>query len=122
MILDKAPETIRVYITAWAENGYGGGESPTPGTAFVEFKAFVMPTGFAGAGWAANQRFASQGWADTARVTVVIKWKPELDKLGEWSRVEARDQHWTVVEQPRLWRTRRVSYVTALLELKGDVS
>lgn len=120
MILDKAPETIRVFTMDWVADGYGGGEAPEVTSGFTDARAFIVPTGFAGAGWAINSRAASQGWVDTARLTVILKWKPELDKLGEWSRVEARGQYWTVVEQPRLWVTRRVRYVTALLELLGD--
>ncbi|GAA4186916.1 hypothetical protein GCM10022252_19620 [Streptosporangium oxazolinicum] len=120
MILDKANEDIKVFHTEWVPDGYGGGKSPVATADFTEFKAFVLPTGFAGAGWAANQRFASQGWADTARITLVIKWRPELAELDQWSRVEAQGLLWTVVQQPRRWSNRRVSYITVLCELLGD--
>ncbi|WP_043617363.1 hypothetical protein [Nonomuraea candida] len=120
MILDKAPETIRVYETIWVDDGYGGGRYATAGSKYVEVQAFVLPTGFAGAGWAANTRAAQQGWADTARVTVVVKMTKALKDFGEWSRVEAQGQMWTVVDHPRRWRTRRVDFVSALCELKGD--
>ncbi|WP_371784700.1 hypothetical protein [Streptosporangium subroseum] len=120
MILDKANEVIKVFHTEWVDNGYGGGKSPVASEEYTEFKGFVLPTGFAGAGWAANQRFASQGYADTARVTVVIKWKPELSLVDQWARIEAQGLLWTVVQQPRRWSTRRVDYITVLCELKGD--
>ncbi|MER7208541.1 hypothetical protein ABT340_15830 [Streptosporangium sp. NPDC000239] len=122
MILDKAPETIKVFKTEWVPDGYGGTTSPVPSTSFFEVKGFVLPTGFAGAGWAANMRFASQGWADTARVTLVIKWTPKLVELDQWSQVEVQDQIWTVVQAPRRWVTRRASFVTVLVELKGDAA
>lgn len=122
MILDRAPEAIKIFKTEWVPDGYGGGASPVPSSSFIEVKAFILPTGFAGAGWAANMRFASQGWADSARVTLVIKWKPQLIELDQWSQVEAQDQIWTVVQAPRRWSTRRVKYVSVLVELKGDAA
>ncbi|GII83290.1 hypothetical protein Ssi03_12800 [Sphaerisporangium siamense] len=121
MILDRAPENIKIFKTEWVEDGYGGGRNPVPSSSFLSVKAFILPTGFAGAGWAANMRFASQGWADTARVSIVIKWSKELVELDQWSQVEAQGQIWTVVQAPRRWSTRRVNYVTVLCELKGDV-
>lgn len=121
MILDKANEVIKVFATEWVDDGYGGGKSPVPTAEFTEYRAFILPTGFAGAGWAANMRFASQGWADTARVSMVLKWKPELAALDQWTRIEAQGIFWTVVQQPRRWTARRVDYITVLCELKGDV-
>ncbi|WP_143120860.1 hypothetical protein [Streptosporangium canum] len=100
-------------------DGYGGGKSPVSSSSFISANAFLLPTGFAGAGWAANMRLASQGWADTARVTVVIKWSPKLAELGQWSQIEAQGRIWTVVQDPKRWRTRRTDYITALCELKG---
>ncbi|MEO3860127.1 hypothetical protein [Acrocarpospora sp. B8E8] len=122
MILDRAPETVKIFRTNWVNDGYGGGQSPVPGNVIRTVKAFVIPTGYAGAGWAANMRFASQGFADTARVTIIIKWLPQLAaELDQWTEVEAQGQIWTVAQAPRRWLTRRVSYVTVLCELKGDV-
>ncbi|GAA3537200.1 hypothetical protein GCM10022419_016300 [Nonomuraea rosea] len=122
MILDKANETIRIFEAQWVDDGYGGGQSPVAGSKFIEVKAFVLPTGFAGAGWAVNSRAAQQGWADTARITIVVKLTKTLKDFGEWSRIEAQGQLWTVVDHPRRWRTRRVDFVTVLCELKGDAA
>lgn len=120
MLLDRAPETVKIYDVEWRPDGYGGGRAPEPGDTYTTHKAFIMPTGFAGAGWAVNIRFGSQGWADTARITLVMKWTPELDRVRQWYQVEAQGRIWTVVQAPRLWTTSRMKVVTMLCELRGD--
>ncbi|MGN9782760.1 hypothetical protein ACTMTF_15110 [Nonomuraea sp. ZG12] len=121
MILDKANEIVKIFDTEWVPDGYGGGLSPVKSENFTEYKAFLLPTGFAGAGWAVNIRYSGQGWADTARLTVIMKWKPSLLSMGQWTQVEAQGQIWTVVQAPRRWKSQRVEYVTVLVELKGDL-
>ncbi|MEU7830388.1 hypothetical protein [Nonomuraea sp. NPDC049129] len=120
MLLDRAPEVVKIFDTKWVDDGYGAGQSPVAAETAKEYKAFILPTGFAGAGWAINMRFAGQGWADAARITVIIKWTPALDEVRQWTRLEAQGQTWTVVQAPRQWRTRRIRYVWLLAELKGD--
>jgi hypothetical protein len=120
VILDKANETIRIFDTLWVDDGYGG-RNPVPASTFKAFKAFVLPTSFAGAGWAVNIRYAAQGWADTARITAILKWRPELAHVKQWTQVEAQGQIWTVVQAPKRFTTRRLSFVSILLELKGEV-
>lgn len=121
MILDKAPNEIRIFDTEWVDDGYGGGRDPRPAPTFITVRAFVMPTGFAGAGWAQNMRFEGQGWADTGRITIVVKALPEVERrLRVWAQVEAQGRRWTVVQAPRLWETRRMRFFTALCELKDE--
>ncbi|MEU4726544.1 hypothetical protein AB0G06_43695 [Nonomuraea dietziae] len=120
MILDRAPEPIKIFDIEWVDDGYGGGQSPVASsTRTIDVTGFILPTGFAGSGWALNMRYASQGWADTARVTMVIKWQPWFERVRQWTQMEAQGQMWTVVQAPRRWRTRRVDYITLLCELKG---
>lgn len=121
MILDKANETIRIFDTVLVDDGYGG-DTPRPAETFKEYKAFLLPTGFAGAGWAVNIRYSGQGWADTARVTAILKWKDELVHVKQWTQIEAQGQIWTVVAAPRRYNTQRVDFVSMLLELKGDAA
>lgn len=122
MILDKANETIKIFDTVLVDEGYGGGLAPMPAATFKEYKAFLLPTGFAGAGWAVNIRFSGQGWADTARVTAILKWRPEFAHVKQWTQIEAQGQIWTVVQAPRRYNAQRASFVSMLLELKGDVA
>ncbi|MFI6319747.1 hypothetical protein ACIBG8_19590 [Nonomuraea sp. NPDC050556] len=123
MILDRAPTPVKVFKVDWVEDGYGG-RSPKPSTEFVTINAFVLPTGFSGAGWAAAMRYASEGWADTARSTIVANWTPEIASLdlGRWTRVEINGQDWTLVQTPKQWSSLRVHYFTAQIELKGDAA
>lgn len=119
MILDKAPEPVKVFLVDWVDDGYGG-KSPRPSDTFVEVNAFVLPTGFAGSGWAAAMRYAAEGWADVARSTVVLPAVPKLADLSRWTRIEINGELWTTVQHPKRWRTRRIEYYTVLCELKGN--
>jgi hypothetical protein len=122
VILDKANEVIKIYDIQWTPDGYGGGQNPAPASTYKSYKAFLLPTGFAGAGWAVNIRYSGQGYADAARVTAILKWKPELITVKQWTQIEAQGQVWSVVQAPRRWVTQRVEFVTMLLELKGDAA
>jgi hypothetical protein len=119
--LDKANETLKIFDTEWVDDGYGG-LNPVPKDTFREYMAFLLPTGFAGAGWAVNIRYSGQGWADTARVTAILKWREELADVKQWTQFEAQGQIWTLVQAPRRFKTRRFSFVSYLLELKGDAA
>jgi hypothetical protein len=89
-----------------------------PEGAPITAKAFVVPMGYAGAGWAANLRFSDQGYANVSRVNFIVKFRPGL--VAKWGRVRALGQEWTVNETPRLYSSRRMKYVTAMAELRGD--
>jgi hypothetical protein len=128
MILDKAPELIKAYPIRQADDGYGGlapthldvnGVPMTP----VEFYAFAIPVGFSGAGWAINSKITAQGWADVNRVRLIFKPVNGLVPMDKWSHLEFSGQEWTVQEVPRLIKGTRRSqdYVTATVELKGDL-
>lgn len=127
-ILDRANEVVRAYPIYYADDGYGGtypthkddAGNPLP---YVEFKAFVLPVGFAGAGWAIDARITAQGWADVNRVRLIFKPLPDGDvPVDKWGRLEFRGQLWTVQEVPRLFRGFRRSqdYVSLTAELLGD--
>lgn len=123
MILDRAPERIKIFDIEWTDDGYGGGQSPRPSSTFIEVPAFILPTGFAGAGWAQNMRFEGLGWADNGRITIVVKATPEIERrMRVWAQIEAQGKRWTLVQAPRLWVTRRIRFMTALCELKGEES
>lgn len=128
MILDKAPETVTAYPVRLADDGYGG-KSPSHLDAqgqplpAVTFKAFAIPVGFSGAGWAINSKLESQGWADVNRVRLIYKPINGTPAMDKWSRVEFAGQVWTAQEVPRLIKgaRRRQTYVTVTVELKGDL-
>lgn len=117
--MDKANEIVKIFDTVYVDDGYGT-PTPTPAETYKTYRAYIIPTGFAGAGWAVNIRFAGQGWADTARVTAYIGWKPELENVRQFAQFEVRGQRWTLVQAPRRYITPRISFATYLLELRGD--
>jgi hypothetical protein len=131
VILDKAHEDLRIWPVVLMDDGYRGqrpgkaiqlpdGTYDPPEGAPISLKGFVMPTGFAGAGWAANQRYGDQGWATVARATFVVKYRPGL--LMRWARIEAQGFEWTVVDSPRFYSSRRIKYLTAMAEVRGDAN
>jgi hypothetical protein len=117
-ILDKANVNITAYEVVMEDDGYGG-EKPGKGNSF-SFKAFVLPVGWSGAGWAIDSRLEAQGWAELDRVRLIFKTGPALKK---WAKVEIDGEVWTVTEEPRSFKGFRASqnYTTATLELEGDV-
>ena len=101
-ILDKAPELVRAYASTMVDDGYGT-LTPTPDyDDFTEFKGFVLPVGFSGAGWAINSKLAAQGFADIARDRILCKPDPSLEFIDRWTQLDVRGIRWTVQEQPRL--------------------
>lgn len=128
MILDKADEPIKAYPVRLGDDGYGGrvpthlGADGKP-LAPVEFKAFAIPVGFSGAGWAINSKLTSQGWADVNRVRLIFKPINGKAPMEKWSHLEFWGQEWSVQEVPRLIRglRRTQDYVMATVELKGDL-
>ena len=130
MILDKANERVLIWPVVMLDDGYRGkrpgmarrlpdGSYDPPEGAPVEARAFILPTGFAGAGWAANMRYEDQGWAHVARATFIVKHQPGL--MSRWARIEAQGFQWTVVDTPRLYSSRRIKYYSAIAEIRGDV-
>lgn len=121
-ILDKANEVVRAYQIIYADDGYSGTYPTYDETSYVEFKAFVLPVGFAGAGWAIDARITAQGWADVNRVRLIFKPLDGSVPTEKWGRLEFRGQLWTVQEVPRLFRGLRRSqdYVSMTAELLGD--
>lgn len=121
-ILDKAPETIRAYHSTLVDDEYG---TPTPEQAltFVEFKGFVLPVGFSGAGWAINSKLQAQGWADVARDRILAFPTPALAFIDRWTIIEARGIIWTVQEQPRLLIGTRPTQklLSITIEMKGTI-
>ncbi|MEU9871109.1 hypothetical protein AB0C87_24980 [Actinomadura sp. NPDC048021] len=125
-ILDKANEEVRAYPIRYADDGYGGtypthlDETGTPLTPTI-FKAFILPVGFAGAGWAIDSRITAQGWADVNRVRLIFKPINGQVPTDKWGRLEFRGSEWTVQEDPRIFRGFRRSqdYVTMTAELLG---
>jgi len=127
-ILDKAPEQIRAYPIYYRDDGYGGtvpshlDENGIP-LPYVEFKAFALPVGFAGAGWAINSKLTAQGWADVNRVRLIYKPVNGTSGSEKWGRLEFWNQAWTAQEVPRLIKGTRpsMSYVSLTVELLGDL-
>lgn len=129
-ILDKANEDVLVWPVVYVDDGYRG-KRPGKATEVSEgvweppegapswFKAFIIPTGFAGAGWAADQRFEDQGWAPIGRCYFYFKGVPEL-RLERWTRLEARGFEWTVVDHPRFLTWKRTRFYSALAEMRGE--
>lgn len=129
MILDKANEPIRIWPVVLLDDGYRGkrpgmarqlpdGSYDPPEGAPIDTMAFIMPSGFAGAGWAANMRYEDQGWANVARSTFYVKHQPGL--LSRWARIEAQGFEWTVTDTPRLYSYRRFKFYVASAEIRGD--
>ncbi|WP_026415393.1 hypothetical protein [Actinomadura oligospora] len=126
-ILDRANEEVLAYPIRYEGDGYGGktpthlGEDGKPLTP-VRFRAYVLPVGYSGAGWAVDIRTEAQGWADVQRVRVICKPVDGAPPTGKWGRIEFRNQAWTVQEEPKLFRGSRTSqsYVSLLVELLGD--
>ncbi|QFG25450.1 hypothetical protein [Actinomadura sp. WMMB 499] len=126
-ILDKANEVVRAYPIRMADDGYGGtyptfedeAGNPLP---YVEFRAFILPVGFAGAGWAIDSRITAQGWADVNRCRLIFKPLGGSVPTDKWGRLEFRGQLWTVQEDPRIFQGLRPSqsYVSLTAELMGD--
>lgn len=126
-ILDKAPEEVKAYPVRFVDDGYGGTKpthlddegNPLPP---VVFKAFVLPVGFAGAGWAVDARISAQGWADVSRIRLIFKPVNGSVPTRKWGRLEVRDQLWTVQEDPRHFIGTRPSqtYVSVTAELLGE--
>ena len=130
MILDKANEEVLVWPVVLVDDGYRGkrpgkakevseGVWEPPEGAPSVFKAFIIPTGFAGAGWAANVRYEDQGWATIGRATFYFKAVPNL-KLERWTRLEARGLEWTITEHPKYLTYKRTQMYSALAEIRGD--
>ena len=130
MILDKANEPVKIWPVVLLDDGYRGkrpgrarqlpdGSYDPPEGAPIDTKAFIMPTGFAGAGWASSLKFEDQGWATVLRSNFFVKYQPGL--LARWARIEAQGYEWTLVDAPRLVSGRRVKYYQALAEVLGDV-
>lgn len=122
MILDKAPETVRAYHTNLVDDGYGT-LVPEVALTFVDFKAFIIPVGFSGAGWAINSKLQAQGWADVARDRVIWKPSPTLAFINRWTRFEYRGQRFTVQEEPGLLVGTRPSQTVIMVvtELEGNL-
>lgn len=122
MILDRANEDITAYPIVMADDGYGG-QKPTKGPIPTVFKAFAVPVGFSGAGWAINSKLQSQGFADVSRVRLLFKPVNGAVPLDRWAHVEFQGQEWTVQEEPRLIKGlhRRQDHVTVTVELRGDL-
>lgn len=108
-LLQKAPETVTHYAVKFTSDGYGGETPlPDPDTPPTTFQAFVIGTGYSGAGWAANIRFQDQGWADIARVRVIFDPDdPGAAGMQRWSRLHFRGKKFTVQEEPRVTRGAR---------------
>jgi hypothetical protein len=123
-LLQKAPEVVTHYRVKFTPDGYGGETPlPDPDTPPTTFRAFVVATGYSGAGWAANIRFQDQGWADIARVRIVFDPdQPGADGMQRWSRLHFRERKWTVQEEPRrIQGTRpRQRLSSAICELLDD--
>lgn len=130
MILDKAEEDVRIWPVVQVDDGYRGkkpgkavevseGVWEPPEGAPQDRKAVILPSGFSGAGWAANQRYEDQGWAPIEVCTFYIKWDEELS-LERWTRLEARGKEWTVVDAPRFYNWRNTRFYTARAEVRGE--
>lgn len=130
MILDKAQEDVTIWPVVPVDDGYRGtkpgmavevspGVWEPPEGAPIQRKAVILPTGFAGAGWAANQRYEDQGWAPISRATFYFKWDESLH-LERWTRLEARGFEWTVTEAPRFYVWRNTRFYSALAEVRGE--
>lgn len=129
-LVDRAAEEVVIWPVVLLDDGYGGkkpgrAREVSPGVydpqegAPVTVKAIPVPSSFSGAGWALNQRYQEQGYAEVARMVLYLKHDPEL-RFDRWTRVEIRGRDWTVVDTPELWIWRRTRYWKATLELRGD--
>lgn len=129
-ILNRADEDVVIWPVVMLDDGYRGlkpgkatmlpdGSYDPPEGAPVTVKAIPTPSSFSGAGWALNQRYMEQGYAEVARTFLYVKYDPNL-KLDRWARVELYNLDWTVVDHPELWRWRRTAFWKATLELRGD--
>lgn len=130
MILDKAEEDVRIWPVVLVDDGYRGkqpgkavevseGVWEPPEGAPLDRKAVILPSGFSGAGWAANQRYEDQGWAPVERANFYIKWDEDIS-LDRWSRLEARGKEWSVTEAPRFYVWRRTRFYQAQAEVRSE--
>ncbi|TDB90913.1 hypothetical protein E1264_03550 [Actinomadura sp. KC216] len=130
-LLDRATEDIVIWPLVLLDDGYRGqkpgkaarlpnGAYEPPEGAPVTVKGIPIPASFSGAGWALNQRYQEQGFAEVARMFLYVKYDPSL-RFDRWTRVEVRGREWTVVDQPELWIWKRNQFWKATIELRGDV-
>jgi hypothetical protein len=130
MILDQATEDIVIWPVVLLDDGYRGkrpgkatqltdGSYSPPEGAPITVKGVPIPASFAGAGWALNQRYQEQGFAEVARIFLYVKYDPAI-KFDRWTRVELYDQEWTVVDTPEFWNWKRTRFWKATIELRGD--
>lgn len=120
-ILDKAQEQVQ----AWAFDSAGTDEYgnlnyfPDPDT-YVIFKAFILPVGFSGAGWAINSKLEAQGDVDIQRNRIIYKPTTATAFISRYTKVRMRNGLWSVQEAPKVIIGTRPSQSVTLLTVEYE--
>lgn len=124
MILDKANEDVIAYPVIYEDDGYGGKTPKADLENPVTFRAFCIPVGFSGAGWAINSKLQAQGFAEVARVRVITKPVNGVAPSARWAHLDFQGRRWTIQEDPRLIKglRRQQDVVVMTVELMGDAT